>query len=128
MMCGWSYTFSQLRTYQHFQDVDFIDKGRVVLHSLFLNGFHSEQLLRLSVLGQINHTEPSIGQFLLEMVLLLDVSLVRVDEKRGVAASALLGARTTCQRLRTFHNKLIMNSPRFERSLVEAAFTARNYR
>lgn len=96
MMCGWSYTLSQHSTYQHFKDVDFVDKGRVVLHSLFLDGFHCEQLLRLPMLSQVNHAKPSIGQFLLEMVLLLDVSLVRVYEKRGVAASAPLGARATC--------------------------------
>ena len=53
-------------TYQHLEDVDFVDERSVVLDFLFLDGLDRELLFRFAVFRQIDDAEASIRQLLLE--------------------------------------------------------------
>ena len=96
-MLGWSWQSGQRKrlaqsrindwletTYEHFEDVDLVDERRVVLHFLLLDGLDGKLLMTFTVLGQVDDTETSIGQFLLERVHLFNVSLRGVDEILGL--------------------------------------------
>ena len=67
-------------TYKDLEDVDLVDESGVVLDFLLLNRLDSELLLGLSVLSQVDNTESTIGQLLLERVNILNVAFGRVDE------------------------------------------------
>lgn len=93
-------------TYEDFEDVDLVDERGVVLDFLFLDCLNGEQFFGLAVLGKVDDAEAAIGQLLLEVVLLLDVALVRVAEVEGVVRLRL-GAhrarRTGTARARGLH-------------------------
>ena len=93
-------------TYEDFEDVDLVDERGVVLDFLFLDCLNGEQFFGLAVLGKVDDAEAAIGKLLLEVVLLLDVALVRVAEVKGVVCLRL-GAhrarRTGTARARGLH-------------------------
>lgn len=60
---------------QNFQNVDLVDKGRVIFDLLLLDGFDGEFLMTLPVLCQVNNAETSVCQLLLEGVNFFNVTL-----------------------------------------------------
>jgi hypothetical protein len=68
-------------TYECLQYLDLIDKGLEVLQLLLLDGLDSVLLARLPVLGLVNDTETTRCQLLREVVLVLDLALVRLWEE-----------------------------------------------
>ncbi len=89
IMFGWSYRHEKLdlsgswrakATYEHFEDVDFVDEGRIIFDLFLLDCFNRKLLVALSVFGQIDDSKTAIGQLGLEWVYLFDVSLCWVHE------------------------------------------------
>ena len=87
--------------YQDFENIDFVDEGGVVFDLSLLNGFDREKLLALSVLGEVDHAEASIGQLFIEVVLLLNVALVGVNEHLGRRGTLV------ARRARNVRNRLL---------------------
>lgn len=87
-------------TYQNFQDVDFVYKGRIVLHLFLLDRLDGKLLVTFSVLGQIDNAEATIGKFLLERIDFFNVTLCRVHEVLGLVARCLTGPASAANALR----------------------------
>ena len=90
---------SSFETYQNFQDVDFVDKGRIVLDLFLLDRLDCKLLVTLSMLGQIDNAEASIGKFLLERIDLFNVTFCGVHKVLGLVARCLTGPASAANAL-----------------------------
>ena len=70
----------EVATYQHFEDVDFVNEGCVVLHLLLLDCLDGKLLPTFPVLCKVDDSKATVSELLLEGIDLLDVPLCGVDE------------------------------------------------
>ena len=71
-------------TYQDLENIDLIDKSRIVFHFFLLNSLDSILLMAFSMFSQIDDAKAAIRELLLERVDLFDVTLCRVNKVLGL--------------------------------------------
>ena len=79
-------------TYENFENIDFVDEGRIILELFLLNRFDRILLVAFTMLSQVDDAKATIGQLLLEGVDLFDVSFSRVYEVLWLGSSIRTGS------------------------------------
>ena len=69
-----------MMTYEHFEDVNLVNEGGVVLDLFLLDCLDGKLLSTFTMLCQVYDTEAAICELLLERINFLDVALGRIDE------------------------------------------------